>query len=490
MSINVKSGSDVIVIGGGVIGLAISLELLAHNVKVINIFPSEGDATGASLAAGAMLGAFGELTADDGPDEIEELDFRLAAQRYYPTWLQRIAEISKLPVFEAKGTFIIANNQGVRDRDSILRMKKEAEARHEPAEWVEPSDVPGLDPSPTHAPALSLFLGNENSVHSGELLDALRAALAIQSGYLRMDAEVTELAREGTGWQARMSNGTIIVSSAVVLAGGSRAVQCLNEELAQAAGVPKLYFGKGVSCILSDGPQITNTIRTPNRAFACGIHVVPRPGSGNLYLGATNFMGVDHEFEKKIQPAELHSLFDESIHQINTRIRTSRLENIRVGFRPITAFKRPAIGRTNLPNLFLATGTYRNGILMAPLVAKLIVEEMGLVEPAVNTRNPFQVLPEISTVRADVRKLLDVGIRDIVAFLQEPRSPLPFNRANELEWYIRSLFSIAVFDDEHSIGMRKMIQQRLADAPFNETMHMMFYELVEKARRDKATADA
>lgn len=71
MSINVKSGSDVIVIGGGVIGLAISLELLAHNVKVINIFPSEGDATGASLAAGAMLGAFGELTADDGPDEIE-----------------------------------------------------------------------------------------------------------------------------------------------------------------------------------------------------------------------------------------------------------------------------------------------------------------------------------------------------------------------------------------------------------------------------------
>ena len=61
---------NIMVIGGGVVGLAIALELSESGANVINVFPRSGDTLSASRAAGAMLGAFGELSADDGADEM------------------------------------------------------------------------------------------------------------------------------------------------------------------------------------------------------------------------------------------------------------------------------------------------------------------------------------------------------------------------------------------------------------------------------------
>ena len=89
-----RKNADVVVVGGGVIGLSISYELLQKGVKVITVFPKSGDAESASLAAGAMLGAFGEVTADDVGMDIEEFEFRLAAQRRYPDWLGGLKETS------------------------------------------------------------------------------------------------------------------------------------------------------------------------------------------------------------------------------------------------------------------------------------------------------------------------------------------------------------------------------------------------------------
>ena len=123
MSIDKNIADDVLVVGGAVIGLAIALELVSRQIAVTHVFPSAGDTHSASRAAGAMLGAFGELSVDDGPLEESEMDFRVAAQRAYPQWLRNITDLSGADVFESKGTFIVANNQGIRDRDSIWHMK-------------------------------------------------------------------------------------------------------------------------------------------------------------------------------------------------------------------------------------------------------------------------------------------------------------------------------------------------------------------------------
>ncbi len=122
MNAGISTSGDVLIVGGGVIGLSIALELISEGATIIHVFPAAGDDHAASRAAGATLGAFGERSANDGPLEIEEMEFRLAAQRAYPAWLGKIRELSAVSIFEAKGTFIVANNQGVRDRDSILFM--------------------------------------------------------------------------------------------------------------------------------------------------------------------------------------------------------------------------------------------------------------------------------------------------------------------------------------------------------------------------------
>jgi glycine/D-amino acid oxidase-like deaminating enzyme len=480
MSVKSQEQVDAIVVGGGAIGLAIALELTSHGVKVTNVFPAAEDLTSATRAAGAMLGAFGEVTADDGHDEAVEFNFRLAAQRRYPSWLETIKEQSKLPVFQAQGTFIIANNHGIRDRDAIHLMKKKAGEQSEPAEWVEPSEVPGLNPSKPDIPSQCLYLANEHSVNSGELLDAIKGALEQRKNYHWIDASVTQINRNGEAWVAKLSNGTSVTAGSAVLAGGARAIECLSDELLVDTGVPEMYFGKGVACVVSDAPAVPSTIRTPNRAFACGIHLVPRPGNGNLYVGATNFLVQNKDIDTRIQPAELHGLFDETIHQLNTQLRTSWIEEIRVGFRPITMFRRPAIGRTNLTNLYLATGTYRNGILMAPLVAEIIAYEMGARSIAPTVQNPYPVSERGSNSNS-IDRIMQIGVRDIVAFLQEPNNPLPYNRSGELEHYLRTLFSLVMSDDESSEQLRNTIRRRLAEAPFNETMHMLYYDLVEQA---------
>lgn len=466
--------SDVIVVGGGVLGLAASYELASQGRTVTSVYPQAGDREAASLAAGAMLGALGEITGDDGDSERDELEFRIAAQRRYPDWLGAVCERSKTKVHQGHGSFIIANNEGVADRGGIRRMKLEADRYKIPAEWVEPDQVPGLNPGHHYAPGLCLALPEEHSVDSGQLLSAIAAAAASYEGWTRVDGRVVAARQDSAGWVVTTSNGETYAADHLVLAGGSRVFDCLEPDVRAAAKLPAMLFGKGVSCLVRGAPAIPQTIRTPNRAFACGIHVVPR-SDGLLYLGATNCLGVDHDAEQGVQVGELHNLFDEIVHQINTDIRLSRIVDVRYGYRPIPATRSPVVGRTDLQGLSVATGTYRNGILMAPLVARIIAD--GIADKQVE--NPFAVGGK--PVGAPIERLSEIGVRDILGFLHEPRGSLPYNRAAELRKYTQTLFEMAVFDDSRHAALRLEIQQRLKDAPFNETMHKLFYEIVERA---------
>jgi len=78
-----------------------------------------------------------------------------------------------------------------------------------------------------------------------------------------------------------------------------------------------------------------------------------------------------------------------------------------------------------------------------------------------------------------VRRLLEVGVRDLAAFLQEPRGHLPFNRGAELELYLRGLIETTVLNGASSDEIRSVIRMRIAETPFNETIHKLFYEIGE-----------
>jgi glycine oxidase len=466
--------TDVVVVGGGVVGLAVANALLRADVRVTSVFPPfSEDRPVASRAAGAMLGAFGEVTSDDGGIHDRGFRFRLLAQRLYPEWLREVCDRAERSVHQARGTFIVANNVGASDRTSVHHMKQRADQVDEPAEYTDPQDVPGLKPNQYQAPGLCLYLPKEHSVDPDQLLDALAASAATFRSWAHVPDIADAVQPDGAAWTVTTREGCVIHAEHVVLSAGSRSWEVLGEASREAAGLPEMYFGKGVSCLVRGGPPIRSTIRTPNRAFACGIHVVPR-ADGLLYLGATNNLGVDHDIERGMQPGELHNLFDEILHQINTDLRGSRIAELRVGFRPIVSHGQPIIGTTALPGLSVATGTYRDGVLIAPLVGAIVA---GEITGTNELTNPFPVT--IESTLADRDSLVEMGIRDIVSFIQEPRGELPYDRADQLRKYLTMLFRMAIDDDGRYVVLRDEIQRRLRDAPLNETMHKIFCEMIE-----------
>ncbi len=430
--------SDVLVVGGGVVGLSVTAALLDQGMTVTSVYPPpDGALPVATLAAGAMLGAFGELSAGDDAG-FEDLHFaaRLEAQRMYPAWLDQVVERSGSTVHQDEGTFVVANNVGLTDRASLRLMKQRADATGEPAEFVEMEDVPGLRPNQYQAPGSCLHLPNEHSLDPEQLLGALERCAASYPTWTRVTDIVDAVEPQGKGWAVTSVTGEAFRADQVVLCAGSRSWDGLTKEVVATAGLPEMFFGKGVSCVVRNGPTVPSTIRTPNRAFACGIHVVPR-SDGLLYLGATNSLGVDHELERGIQPGELHNLFDEVIHQINTDVREARIELLSVGFRPIVAHGRPVVGATALPGLSVATGTYRDGVLLAPLIGSLVADQLsaplglGQLGGTPARPNPFPVVTDHgNAVPCRRDDLIERGVRDIVSFLQEPRGELPYERCS------------------------------------------------------------
>jgi glycine oxidase len=467
---------DTVVVGGGVVGLAVANALLRAGVNVVSVSPPPTDKRPeASRAAGAMLGAVGEVTSEDTAESEAGFEFRLRAQRLYPEWLGEICERAGVAVHQGRGTFVIANNTDARDRPSVRAMRDRARGAGERAEFVEPEDVPGLKPNPQHAPGLCLHLPGEHSVDADQLLAALSASVATFSGWSHLTELVVDVRLDGDGWTVTTHGGYVLRAERLVLCAGSRAFEALPRELRDAAGLPELYFGKGISCIVSGGPSIPSTIRTPNRAFACGIHVVPRAG-GLLYLGATNQLGFDHDADRGASPGEIHNLIDEVLHQISTDIRETRIEELRVGYRPIAAHGRPVIGETALPGLSVATGTYRDGMLMAPLVGQIIAADAIGAEISAN---PFPVGRAGASAPPD--SLVDAGVRDIITFIHEPRGELPYDRAEQLRKYVTTLFRMAVDDNGRYTLLREQVRARLRDTPLNETMHTVFRDIVRDA---------
>lgn len=472
---------DVVVVGGGIIGKSIAFELARASVKVLLIYPKLYDSDSASLASGAMLGAYGEITAEQNTiEEQQELEFRILAQKIYPSWLDTVREESGQEIFTKPGTFIIINNAGDRDRANIKLIKAELDTHSEPNEWVNTEDVPGLDPNNSHTAYQALFIPGEGSVDSQDLLTALEEGLYRQQYSKVLDDKVTAVnfgKNEGE-WSVQTEKNGYIFTSNVVLCAGARIPEIISESLFTNLKVPDVLFGKGTSCILTDVPDFPHTIRTPNRGFACGLHAVPR-NSNRLYIGATNTFNFSPRTLLGVQSQELLHIIGDAVNQINTALGNSRIEQMRFGLRPITSDGIPLFGQTLFPGLFLATGTFRNGMLMAPLIAQIITAELLNKQPP--TENIFSPLKKRLRSENQFERLVDVGPRSLMDVLREPGGLLPFNRTRELESFIRFLFEMSIAEHRTNENLREKTRQMLRDVPLDGVFLAIYYEFIRTA---------
>lgn len=422
--------ATIVVVGGGALGLSVAYFLGQANLATTLIAPQVQNGV-ASLAAGAMIDAFGEM--DQIQSEVDRLRLavKVEAQRYYPQWLERLAAESGLPITQQRGMFLIGNNQGADDRAQFQRIRQEMEHYGEGFESVEPKEVPGLDPHDRYPVQEALFLQGARTVDSAQLLRAIEQAALNRGHYQRIPDRVVEIlapGRPGEAYQVKTQDGTIVAAAAVVVCAGAYTLEVLGKSWADRLGLPPLYFGLGSGCVVHHTPPIPYGIRTPNRPLAAGVHLVPR-AEGGLYLGANNFFGVDLQQPLGSTLADVHILLEGAMHQINRGLQRACLSSVNWGLRPVTPADQPLLGETAQPGLFIATGTHRTGIHYAPIFAQWLVAAIqGQPDPLAQPFSPqnLQDLPSPTTT-------LREGVQALVGSLLLPSGHLPYDRQRELE---------------------------------------------------------
>jgi glycine oxidase len=426
---------DVLVVGNGVLGLSVGLVLARNGARVVvSGAPHRPD--GATPASGAMLGCFGEVTPNllGSSYGRRKLELAKEARTRWPQWIESLEspDEDSNAITTAKDTVILLNAYGASALDgrNFAAIEKALDASHEPYEEVDVGDLRWLDPAPDCPPLRALYLPNEGAVNSSRLLLALEESLARLGGVMCSQEVIGLDHPDGRMTGATLEDGTSISAGRVVLASGARTQKLVDTIPELAARVPRVYGGYGVSIVLSTASTIAaepppSVFRTPNRSFACGLHVVPR-GTGSVYVGATN----DIRLEAGQGPAvkDVMSLLDSVTQQLRGTLSLATIQRVQAGYRPISIDGFPLLGETSVDGLWILTGTYRDGLHLSPLLAEHFgrrllgqdgVCDVDLFKP---DREPIQAFTREEIVADAARHMIAMGFEHRWSF--KPELPL------------------------------------------------------------------
>ncbi|MEA2197170.1 MAG: glycine oxidase [Solirubrobacteraceae bacterium] len=357
---------DVVVIGGGVIGLAVAWRAAQAGLSVTVLERGQPGAETSHVAAG-MLAPISEAT----PTELPVLALGLRAAVGYEGFAAELADASGCdPGYLACGTLAVA-----RDADEAEALERELELRRGlglEVERLRPSAARAMEPALAPTLRLALAVPTDHAIDPRRLTAALAEAVARAGGVVRTGAEVAAITladAHATG--AVLAGGERVVAGDVVVAAGPWSGRL--EGLPPEARVPVRPV-KGQILRLHDpaGPGLlSRVLRIAGRGY-----VVPR-GDGRYVLGATT---EERGFDRTVTAGAVFELMREAIELV-PGFSELVLDECSAGLRPATPDGVPAIGPGAIPGLHWATGHHRGGVLLAPVTAALSVAGL-LGEPA------------------------------------------------------------------------------------------------------------
>ncbi|CAM3913348.1 glycine oxidase ThiO [Alicyclobacillus pomorum] len=346
---------DVIVVGGGAIGSAIAWRLGQTGRKVLLLERGQIGQEASSAAAG-MLGAQLEVK-EPGPF----YHLCLESRSLYPRFSMELFEETGIDIeYTRNGILQVATCEGeVEVLQERMRWQTADGGR---AEWIPSTLVAELEPAlaPVHG---ALFLPEDGNVFAPRVACAVGVAAKKRCTVLE-GADVTDIQSTGTHVVVHTPTDSFTADTAVVAAGA------WADKILQGSGV---QFGiapvKGQ--LFSIRP--TGNIRLTKTVFSDDIYLVPKR-NGSIVVGATEEHGAG--YNRTVTMEALHELFSR-VQSIAPGLSDAQFERAWSGLRPGSATGFPAIGPIpGHPRIHVAVGHFRNGILLTPLTAKMVVHSI------------------------------------------------------------------------------------------------------------------
>jgi len=346
---------DVVIIGGGVIGLSLAWRLRHSGVTVLVVEKGE-PAREATHAAGGMI-----AYCDPGnPPELRELI--AASARMYPAFVDELrAEAFESPDLRCDGTIAFFANGEVPQCDG--------------ARPLSDAELSEMEPLITRRPGPAYFLP-ECSVDPRKLGSALEKAARTLGADIVTGAgvkEVAVLAGRATGVRTAKS---FYPAAAVVNCAGAWAAQMKPFGLpthpvkGQMLCVVPNNYGAPSASATSRGPLLRHVVRTPE------VYIIPR-SDGRMLLGATV---EEAGFDKRVD-ADVVQRFQRAAAAVAPAIADMRIHDAWAGLRPGSPDGLPILGATSLKGYYVATGHYRDGILLAPITAHVMAQVLTDKQP-------------------------------------------------------------------------------------------------------------
>jgi glycine oxidase len=336
---------DAIIVGAGIIGLSLAIELKKRGFSVLIVDKGEPGRE-ASWAAGGMLADF--------PLEMPPAlrDLAAGSARMYPEFVHELEDESHIKI-------------DLRDHGTLLFGDPEKLGALDSAFHSSPGDSP-LSPRPLNElePALfseklagmsSLFL-KERSVDPRHVSTAAIAAakhrgIDFSSGDQVLAVELADGKAAGV-----RTNKTSFASGVVVNCAGAWAGQI------HPGSVPtRPVKGQMLCVVMPQRETVRHVIRTPD------VYLIPR-SDGRILIGATQ---EEAGFDKQTVPETIQKLRRAAL-EIAPKLADARILEAWAGLRPGTPDALPILGATSTSGYFIATGHFRDGILLAPVTARIM----------------------------------------------------------------------------------------------------------------------
>jgi len=358
------NGGDVLVVGGGIVGLAVAWRAAQEGLAVTVVDPAPG--RGASWAAAGMLAPVTEARAAEAP--LTALG--LASLRRWPSFADELAdEIGVEPAclgLRRDGTLQVAVDED--DLRALDDLRVVYDLLGLPAEPCPVRRCRQLEPLLTPRLCGALLVDGDWQVDPRRVVDALRQALARRGATVLTRAvrrlDVDDALDRCLG--VTLDDGTMLRSASVVLAAGawSATVAGLPEHCR-----PPVRPVKGEILRLRPGrypAALRHVVRGSVRGTA--VYLVPRD-DGELVVGATmEEAGWDTDV-RAVAVRDLLWAATELVPAVGELV----LHEHVAGLRPATPDNAPVLGPTPVVGLHLATGHHRNGVLLAPLTGDAVV---------------------------------------------------------------------------------------------------------------------